>query len=136
MRHLLALFLIATFFITASAQEYMPLLQEGKTWDIYVWSSEGITYYDYGYRCYIAGDSVVNGTAYKHIRHRYFQDPDGPPFWPPFTLGTNDYSYALMREDTAARQVFAYFTHDFPPDSAEVMVYDFSLQPGDTMYIP
>jgi hypothetical protein len=136
MRSFLLLFFLPLFANLSTAQEYVPLLQEGKTWDIYAWSSGGITYYDYGYRCYIAGDSVVNGTTYKHIRQRYFQDPDGPPFWPPFTVGANSSFYALMREDTAAQQVFAYFTHDFPPDSAEVMVYDFSLQPGDTMFIP
>ncbi len=54
------------------------------------------------------GDSVVNGVVYKHL------------------VGTHS---MLLREDTATQQVF------FFKDSTEYLLYDFSLELGDTLTI-
>ncbi|MCB9283172.1 MAG: T9SS type A sorting domain-containing protein [Lewinellaceae bacterium] len=122
--------------LPTQAQEYAPLLQEGKTWDIYHWDSEFFPSTISGVQCFIQGDSVIGNVTYKHLRMRYILDDGEWPYLPPFHLGTNDYFYALMREDTASQQVFSYFTDTNTGESAEVLVYDFSLQPGDTIYFP
>jgi hypothetical protein len=66
-------------------------------------------------REYTAGDTLIDSLTYKIVMHEeYFQ---------PCLFG-------FMREDTATRRVY-FRSHQ---DTAEYVLYDFSQQPGDTLY--
>lgn len=68
---------------------------------------------------YTQGDTMMNGNSYKILmQHDYF-----------FVANTCLHGY--LREDTAARKIF-FVDNIFSP---EELLYDFSMQPGDSMSI-
>lgn len=104
--------LIALFFFSAmlnAQNQYLPLLEDGKEWNYRI---------AYGNQIFtdsmsITGDTLIGGQLYKKV--------------------INDWasmdSLLLLREDTTARQVY------FLLDSTEYLLYDFSLELGDTVTI-
>lgn len=104
---LIALFI---FSVILNAQNpYLPLLEDGKQWNYRI---------AYGNQVFtdsmsITGDTLIDGQLYKKV--------------------INDWasmdSLLLLREDTTARQVY------FLLDSTEYLLYDFSLELGDTVTI-
>lgn len=104
--------LIALFFFSAmlnAQNQYLPLLEDGKEWNYRI---------AYGNQIFtdsmsIIGDTLIDGQLYKKV--------------------INDWasmdSLLLLREDTTARQVY------FLLDSTEYLLYDFSLELGDTVTI-
>ncbi|MEM7368249.1 MAG: T9SS type A sorting domain-containing protein [Bacteroidota bacterium] len=104
-------FLLTCLFIVSSSEvlaQYSPTLKEGRKW---------INHYDLnGFgevtaATSIIGDSLVNGVHYKVLR----RDKLAGTF--------------LMREDSVDRQIFLLDT-----SGVERLIYDFSLEPGDTCY--
>lgn len=129
---LMLLFLSTMLF----AQEYTPLLQAGKTWDIYAWTAGSITPYDSGIHCYIGEDTIVNGQIYKQIIGQNILASESPVFYPPFELSENDFLYAMMREDEISKQVFTLIANTNTGELQEYLTYDFGLSPGDTIQVP
>jgi hypothetical protein len=71
----------------------------------------------------IVGDTVINGTSYKIIYKEYILLPaiNNNPF-------ISGYDSLYFREDTVAKQLIQYYQW-----MGEKLVFDFSLQPGDSM---
>ena len=111
---------------------YQPLLENGKTWDVFHIKAGWIVPYDEGRR-YVLKDTVAYlGKTYTRLWFQSFIPVSGPLFLPPFFLA-NPIPYGLIREDTLARQVFVrYYEGDWSL-SPEVLTYDFSLAVGDTL---
>ena len=73
---------------------------------------------------YIAGDTVIDGNAYKNIGQSVSIDYEGCSCTIPEDLGEG-----FLREDTAARKVY----WRFPGSTADTLLYDFTLELGDTL---
>jgi hypothetical protein len=86
---------------------------------------------------FLRGDTVIGINSYKKIcksgRYRWYIS--GPPTCPPWCTGNWAWNYfaeqyvGAIRQDTSQRKVF------FVPSSAssEALLYDFNLNPGDTL---
>lgn len=119
---LLSLFLAA---IGLRAQSYYPIT-DGCTWSV---SEE---------KYMTAGDTVLNGKTYYKI----YKQIDNQPF--EFDLSQAEF-FAAIRNNSAERKVYAYLPEgtwirdfvgysSFQIDTAmEVLIYDFSLEIGDTV---
>jgi hypothetical protein len=91
----------------ARGQEYLPLLEENKVWSI---SHEKQT---------LIGDTIINEITYKKLFfHNYLKE-----------LTQDSLKYiAALREDTINKKVY-FIWKGF---NTEVLLYDFSLDVGDT----
>lgn len=111
MIHLSKFFLVICLLIISSSAilaQYRPTLKEGREW-INHYDRNGFG--DFTAATRVIGDSLVNGVSYKVLRR---------------DLVVDQY---LMREDSVARQIFL-----LDSTGMERLIYDFSLQPGDTCY--
>lgn len=123
----LIVFIIA-FSGNALSQNYIPLpLDSNSLWKVYSVSSPTCSYYYSFSNLTVSGDSTINAIIYKKIiaggvsgdsetcsiavSHYYF----------------SNVQYALIRNDTSAKKVYAYF------NGADQLLYNFSLLPGDTI---
>jgi hypothetical protein len=121
----LAIFLSAFQFV--NAQEYHPLIEEGKSWDD-IYQEDATFCADWGKRYFYTGeDTIIDNWTYSKLEtytiHSYFV----APFCPPYYIDTLQTSIRLLREDTSERKVYMYnyaYQHE--------LIYDFSLQVGDT----
>ena len=129
---------IISFFITHQliAQEYIPMAIEGAHWIVGVDVNETIEPVDGLWEYYALGDSLINNINYKKI---YFRElvvtQDGPPF-----LAESPYElYGFLRDDISDRKVYAILTNEygsaFCPLNEEYLLFDFSIQLGDTVDI-
>jgi hypothetical protein len=116
------LFFIAKF----SAQDYVPLLQEGNKW--YEYEQTYVGSYQVGERSYIFinGEETKNGIVYKKIFYNLYCTAF---FTSDYCLptGNADVFYKLMREDINERKVY-YYDED---EDKDVLLYNFSLNVGD-----
>ncbi|MFP4664806.1 MAG: T9SS type A sorting domain-containing protein [Bacteroidales bacterium] len=119
-----AISLILIGFVTqVGAQEYIPLLQDGKIWNFtteyYPEAPDNpgdtitISYL-------LSGDTVINSTTYQILYQIACAEtanvqPAGDPV-------------AFLRENTDSQRVFIY------SEGEELLLYDFSLQEGDTVH--
>lgn len=108
---LTALVLLALAGSQANAQAYRPMLLDGASWNLYQHM-----FVSHDYKHTVAGDSVVNGTAYKVLT---FGD------WPYAFNPTTQ----LWREDTLSGEVFQL------ANGTEYLLYDWSVQVGDTVSV-
>lgn len=109
----LCLITLSTF-----AQEYRPMLTDGKEWHCFRrvalsdvdWDPNG----EWTYTIKVVGDSVINGVAYKKMCREYTQDvPSGE--------GRCTYFAAIEKD----RKVYSYH------EEGDVLYLDFSLHKGD-----
>lgn len=118
------------------SQSYHKLIRTNTYWDNYIISDEPIfsSCYAYANRIYFTGnDTVINGFTYQISREYPFSGYNPVPdvMCPPLVV--NDESYptgSFIREDTVTRKVYIYVSGWTPPDQ---LLYDFSLQIGDTL---
>lgn len=115
------------------SQDYEPMAQDHNRWivnmtDDHSWWIEDLWEY------YIDGDTMVNDiNYYKVYRRDLVVTQDGPPY-----EAESDYELtALMRDDINAKKVYAIYLEDITysplcPLNDEVLLYDFSLNVGDT----
>lgn len=116
-----------------NAQAYQPMAKEGAHWIVGnqtlspPWLAEK-------YSLTIRGDSLVNGKNYKKVYLEYFEFNDERK------THTNkivySYLYALMRDDTLQRKVYAITgeaLQHYCPENEEYLLYDFSVKEGDTL---
>lgn len=108
---LLALNLLAP----ANAQDYVPLLDEGRQWQVYEggWVPTPMTYYT-------SGDTVFGGVSYQGMMQLYGGEFEVLMGW--------------IREDAVTQQVFVRDT--WMPLDSEKMYYDFDVEVGDTLISP
>jgi hypothetical protein len=134
---LIFLFLVISATKTTEAQTYRPMLQDSVRW-IVVWDDINTLYGDDDRWEYFAqGDTLVENILYKKIYHRFLESKYGKQ--PPFQAVSPYVLFGLMREDTLTRQVFgillnteAHYYSVCPP-GLETLMYDFSLNVGDTI---
>ncbi len=106
--------------LTTFSQDYYPLIEEEKTWNVMTvvpsgdWPPFDTTYYTVNY--FVTGDSTLNNIEYKKI---YTSDEEMPTYW---TLN------GLIREDSTKKVWYKSNAYDY-----EVLLYDFSLAPGDSL---
>lgn len=110
---LLCLITLSTF-----AQEYRPMLTDGKEWHCFRrvalsdvdWEPNG----EWTYTIKVVGDSLINGVAYKKMCKEYTQDvPSGE---------SRCTYFAAIEKD---RKVYSY------SEDGDVLYFDFSLHEGD-----
>lgn len=127
-KYLLALSLFFGLLVNANAQQYHPLLDSvsniwhytGNYLPVRLQSSTNCSYpqmFDQGDGQYTGGDTVINATTYKIMY--------AGGSWSQGCL------YGFIREDTAAQKV--YFRDN--TGAPEILLYDFSMQVGDSIYI-
>jgi hypothetical protein len=112
MKRLTILLISCFFLISMGFSQYKPMMQENAEWYVYHWfeSSCNETFS-------VQGDSVVNNVVYK----KFTADP---------YCGWNSQRVTLLREDSINKRVYRLLN-----DTTEAILYDFSLQPGDTVVI-
>lgn len=110
MKKVIAFIFLAFSFVNTNAQ-YPPFINEGSTWHTLVYGWGVQEYYHH-----INGDSLINNQTYKKLNVR--QSINGPDF---FT--------SLIRENTDEQRVYVYY------GLTESLLYDFSLQVGDTVTV-
>lgn len=102
----------------AEAQEYRPMLTDGKEWHCFRrvalsdvdWDPNG----EWTYTIKVVGDSLINGVAYKKMCREYTQDvPSGE---------SRCTYFAAIEKD---RKVYSYH------EEGDVLYLDFSLHEGD-----
>jgi hypothetical protein len=79
-------------------------------------------------------DTVLEGMTYK-VSYAYPMHSSPPDPWncPPYAADTIAVEYQrYIREDTVARKVYIYYP-DFLSWTFDQVLYDFSLQPGDSL---
>lgn len=111
----------------ASAQfnVYHPFPDSNAVWGMMAWCSDwNCGTYRY-VQYYMAGDTVIDGTAYKIIDQSVsIWYGGGCTCQVPEDLGEG-----YLREDTAARKVY----WRIPGSDTDALLYDFTLEPGDTL---
>ena len=93
--------------VAAFAQNWRPLVEEGKTWELKTYFDEFP--YNYDYVACISGDTIVDGQACK----KFF---------------TNGKLYAFLYEE--GQKVYFRFSRNM---NYWKLIYDFSLMPGDVV---
>jgi len=111
-----------------NAQEYHPLIEHGKSWDdiacwfCFVCPDQAQRYY------YTGEDTLINGLVYSKIGSYDFISDSDSDICPPYAIDTvPNPGYRFLHEDIESRKVY------FPDNSQPVLLYDFSLQVGDTL---
>lgn len=95
-----------------SFSQYTPTLNENSEWYSYSWFEVS-----YNETFQITGDSIVNDTIYKKLAS--FPTGSTPSF----------YETSLVREDIASKRIYR------RANGLDFLMYDFSLQTGDTFKI-
>ena len=126
---------VAIFFpLMISAQVYHPVLRDTMSWEVFEhMSSPTCDYVNYG-RYVVAGDTTIQNEQYRIIRpHPIIGTNMGgqcPPYY--VDLSTLDPITHFLREDTTTKQLIHY---DWSTNMESVL-YDFSLESGDTLPAP
>lgn len=110
MRYFYFILLLVLSVASSFAQQYQPMLKHSKEWLIKT-CEFGNCLYDY---YYASGDTTVQGKPYQKL-------------W-----GYHYNGNFLLREDTLTQKVYTLI--DFQ-GSNEYLLYDFSMLPGDSIYI-
>jgi hypothetical protein len=117
--------------VLIKAQNYHKLIRTNTYWDNYYTS---LNCYTFIHRIYFTGnDTVIGGHTYNQSRQYYFESIYQPgPLCPPFIIDNVSYSTSIyIREDTVAKKVFIYDNSFTQPDQ---LLYDFTLENGDTLH--
>lgn len=133
--YLYALILIIQFPLLSKAQDdYIPIAVEGAQWIVAKGDMTNIWPVEYLWEYYALGDTSINDIAYKKIYRRSLVTTQDPP---PFIPYNEYYLYGLIRDDTIEKKVYAIDMFgsggDFCPAGEEFLMYDFSVDQGDTV---
>jgi len=110
-------------------QPYQPMALEGAHWTIALWDNNNPPWAQYDlYQYVIRGDSLYNEILYKKVYYREMNDSSG--------IIISENLGGLMRDDTINRKVYTINfgplkSYDCPTNE-EFLLYDFSLEEGDT----
>lgn len=114
------------------AQDYKPLLTEENYWDVCYWSyTNPMGCYFSGQRYFIDGEVEINGIVYKVVKSYQLQTEETEScVTSPYQPILNETSISgYMREDLTQQKVYTF------KDGVEYLVYDYSLEIGDTFEI-
>ncbi|MDP2236600.1 MAG: T9SS type A sorting domain-containing protein [Bacteroidales bacterium] len=134
---LIFLFSVISATRTTEAQTYRPMLQDSVRWIIVL--NDNLTPFsdDDRWEYFAQGDTLVENILYKKIYHRFLESKYGKQ--PPFQAVSPYVLFGLMREDTLTRQVLGILLpteggyYSECPTGLETLMYDFSLNVGDTI---
>ena len=135
--HFILIFCFILTFSNLFAQPYYKLLKDGRNW-IYtemVSGEEPPVHIVLAFALSMNGDTLVQGNSYKKIYQRTLKiNAESTNIQNPKEI-LNTYLYALIREDTIARKVYMLPYQDTISmcQPTEHLLYDFSLQEGDTL---
>jgi hypothetical protein len=118
----------------AGAQTYQRLIQPDKYWEVMECDRTLICNYTGGARHHFDGDTVINMQTYAKMYGQALISPWGTtPYCPPFGVSPNmGLSDIYLREDTAAQRIYRFE----PWDNTETLVFDLTIQAGDTVGPP
>lgn len=131
MRTVSIIILVFSFSFSVSSQTYHKLIRQNVYWDVYHIILPEMCY-TYANRISFTGqDTVIESVTYKKSIQYSFKQINPGPFCPPFQILTNAINTGeYLREDTIEKKVYMTFSN--PVD--EVLLYDFSLNVGDTLH--
>jgi hypothetical protein len=113
MKKIKLLFLLLLSSVGLQGQEYVPLIDTTRTWNVAEYFYAGGGNYEYFF-----GDTIsINDTLYVELKAKWSIKSDNV--------------YAYMREDTVSQKV--YFRSSIWADDS--LLYDFSLEEGDTIQL-
>lgn len=121
MKKTFILVLFTTYSLLTFGQNYFPLIEENKTWNVLNIISCGGPSFDTSYNTssyYITGDSTIGNIQYKKL---YDSKEEIPVNW---TLK------GLIREDSTKKVWLKW-----PIDNDEELIYDFSVTAGDSLIL-
>ncbi len=137
MKNLFLISFILTFFFLkvqdSFAQTYQPMAVEGAHWVI---QSDRLStlWLDEKFVLSIRGDTIIQGQSYKKVYKEPYEFDESRKVFLKNIAGSS--LYALMRDDTTQRKVYAIMgetAYDNCADSEEYLLFDFSLTSGDTL---
>jgi len=127
------LFILAFMSFQSFAQDYDSLVVENAQWQV-IWTPDSPHSWPDKTGWLLRGDTVINGTQYKKLYHRQFHDPNN-------NFIDQEYLCSFLREDVTERKVYHLdpdidwcMSGCYYPDQ-EYLLFDFSVQVGDTSYI-
>jgi hypothetical protein len=116
-----------------AGQSYLPLAVENATW-IINFSDNDFTEQNY-YAYKVQGDTMFEGTSYKKVYYWELTDDMSDPY-----QAESNHLIALMRDDSLNGKTYAVvfpYIQDLElcttAPLSEVLLYDFALEPGDTV---
>lgn len=117
--------------LSLKAQDYIPLVYDGTHWIIRFDETDTPQPVDGLWEYYTNGDTILGSTNYTKVYYRSLViTQDGPPFeaLEPYHL------FGYLREDSIERKVYAIQNESYTecPENSEFLLYDFSLNVGDT----
>lgn len=122
--------------LAVSAQEYHPIIEDDKVWLEAAYVGTNMCLYDEIYQLRFGGDTLIGDHTYRKILKRTFNQISAGPYCPPFEASEEEelLSHFFMREDTAAQRVYLWHVdiNDYP-GGQEILMYDFTLEVGDTI---
>jgi hypothetical protein len=114
-------------------QDYHSLVVENAQWQV-IWTPDSPHSWPDKTGWLLRGDTVINGTHYKKLYHRHFENEHS-------NVIDQEYLCSYLREVVSERKVYHLDTGSYwcPsgcnfPDQ-EYLLFDFSVQVGDTSYI-
>lgn len=123
------LFTLLLFSARLSAQPYRPFIEENTWWDEFYAPEYMICKFDSGTRSWFSGDTVIQGVVWKKVCSSMVFSEIGVPFCPPYSTDTTmRWLSCCLREDTSAKRIY-----QIDLQGNETLLYNFSMQPGDTM---
>jgi hypothetical protein len=137
MKKIILILTIVMFACFAYSQTYHKLIRTNTYWDNFRYSDVPIfnSCYAYAARIYFTGsDTIINGLSYNKSNGYNFtgEIPMQGVICPPLAIENTSLSTNIfVREDTVAKRVYIY-DENYTPH--EQLLYDFSLQIGDTLH--
>jgi hypothetical protein len=138
-KFLFFILLLVPFWV--KAQVYHPLVDSGAVWNVEV-IEYGVPFFTYdGYKIFFSGDTIINSVSYRKLwsQYLYYYDAQGPVVFEGANNPGATVLFAAMREDSSKKIFFRafisfspFYCYDFHPDS-EYLIYDFAVDPGDTV---
>jgi hypothetical protein len=130
---ILIIFLFLSIFGYSQDDEYHPLIRPGLEWNVTEYANFDYIF-PYGKGKYFFGeDTLIGEQVYtKILYHPYVTEYDEFGYPGPWFIAGNITieSWLYIREDVDERRVYLY---DSSEDGMEGLIYDFSLNSGDTL---
>ncbi len=137
MKKIILLFAFIITIQVAYSQTYHKLIRDSVYWDELKHSpslnNTGCYNLDSIKRIFFEGDTIIKGETYSKIWFYNYETFHIDSFCPPFEVSTQKYplTNVFLREDTSEQKVYIL---NLGLDSTEFLLYDFSLELGDTFH--
>ena len=130
MRLFLVVLIISGIFQETYGQSYHKFIRPNTFWDTHLTIPATICGFVDGSRVFYDGDTTISGTNYSIISSYPIESVVVNPYCSPYYVdNTNKQFVTYINEDTVNQRVYIY-GHSF----ADTLLYDFSLNTGDTLF--